>query len=151
MTTEQNLAEGVVVERTFDAPITRVWKALTDVNEMRQWYFDLKEFKPEVGFEFEFVVEHEGTTYHHLCRVTEVIPQQKIAYTWSYKAEPGDSLVAFELFDEGKKTRVKLTHTGIETFPKTPAYARKNFEAGWTAIIGSELKQFIEKKEKGKS
>jgi uncharacterized protein YndB with AHSA1/START domain len=151
MTTEQNLVEGVVVERTFDAPITRVWKALTDVNEMRQWYFDLKEFKPEVGFEFEFVVEHEGTTYHHLCRVTEVIPQQKIAYTWRYKAEPGDSLVTFELFDEGKKTRVKLTHTGIETFPKTPAYARKNFEAGWTAIIGSELKQFVEKKEKGKS
>lgn len=151
MTTEQNLAEGVVVERTFDAPITRVWKALTDVNEMRQWYFDLKEFKSEVGFEFEFVVEHEGTTYHHRCRVTEVILQQKIAYTWRYKAEPGDSLVTFELFDEGKKTRVKLTHTGIETFPKTPAYARKNFEAGWTAIIGSELKQFVEKKEKGKS
>lgn len=151
MTTEQNLAEGVVVECTFDAPITRVWKALTDVNEMRQWYFDLKEFKPEVGFEFEFVVEHEGTTYHHLCRVTEVIPQQKIAYTWRYKGEPGDSLVTFELFDEGKKTRLKLTHTGIETFPKTPAYARKNFEAGWTAIIGSELKQFVEKKEKGKS
>jgi uncharacterized protein YndB with AHSA1/START domain len=151
MTTEQNLAEGVVVERTFDAPVARVWKALTDVNEMRQWYFDLKEFKPEVGFEFEFVVEHEGTTYHHLCRVTEVIPQKKIAYTWRYKAEPGDSLVTFELFDEGKKTRVKLTHTGIETFPKTPAYARKNFEAGWTASIGSELKQFVEKKEKGKS
>ena len=151
MTMEQNVAEGVVVERTFDAPITRIWKALTDVNEMRQWYFDLKEFKPEVGFEFEFVVEHEGTTYHHLCRVTEVIPQQKIAYTWRYKGEPGDSLVTFELFDEGKKTRVKLTHTGIETFPKTPAYARKNFEAGWTAIIGSELKRFVEKKEKGKS
>ena len=151
MTTEQNVAEGVVVELAFDAPVMRVWKALTDVNEMRQWYFDLKEFKPEVGFEFEFVVEHEGTTYHHLCRVTEVIPQQKIAYTWRYKAEPGDSLVTLELFDEGKKTRVKLTHTGIETFPKTPAYARKNFEAGWTAIIGSELKQFVEKKEKGKS
>ena len=151
MTTEQNLAEGVVVERTFDAPITRVWKALTDVGEMRQWYFDLKEFKPEVGFEFEFVVEHEGTTYHHLCRVTEVILQQKIAYTWRYKGEPGDSLVTFELFDEGKKTRVKLTHTGIETFPKTPAYARKNFEAGWTAIIGSELKQFVERAKKGKS
>jgi len=148
MTTEQNLTEGVVVERTFDAPVARVWKALTDVKEMREWYFDLKEFKAEVGFEFEFVVEHEGTTYHHLCRVTEVIPQQKIAYTWRYKGEPGDSLVTFELFDVGDKTRVKLTHTGIETFPKTPAYARKNFETGWTAIIGSELKQFVEKTEK---
>jgi uncharacterized protein YndB with AHSA1/START domain len=151
MTTKNQLAGTVLVERTFSAAPERIWKALTDVEEIRRWYFDLKEFKPEVGFEFEFVVEHEGTTYHHLCRVTEVIPQQKIAYTWRYKAEPGDSLVTFELFDEGKKTRVKLTHTGIETFPKTPAYARKNFEAGWTAIIGSELKQFVEKKEKGKS
>jgi uncharacterized protein YndB with AHSA1/START domain len=151
MTTEHNLAEGIVVERKFDAPVARVWKALTDVEQMRQWYFDLKEFKPKVGFEFEFVVEHEGTTYHHLCRITEVIPQQKIAYTWRYKGEPGDSLVTFELFDEGDKTRVKLTHTGIETFPKTPAYARKNFESGWTAIIGSSLKQFVEKKQKGKS
>ena len=60
----------------------------------------LKEFKPEVGFEFEFIVEHEGTKYHHLCRVTEVIPQRKIAYTWRYKGEEGDSLVTFELFAE---------------------------------------------------
>src|ERR1700681_4543146 len=139
MATKSNFAEAVVIERTFNAPIARVWKALTDVEDMKHWYFDLKEFKPEVGFEFEFSVEHQGTTYHHLCRVTEVIPQKKIAYTWRYKAEPGDSLVTFELFDEGKKTRVKLTHTGIETFPKTPVYARKNFEAGWTSIIDSEL------------
>ena len=51
----------------------------------------------------------------------------------------------------GDATRLKLTHTGIERFPKTPAYARKNFEAGWTAIIGSELKQFLEGKQKVKS
>jgi hypothetical protein len=44
-------------------------------------------------------------------------------------------------------TRLRLTHEGLETFPKTPAYARKKFEAGWTAIIGTELKQFVERKE----
>jgi uncharacterized protein YndB with AHSA1/START domain len=149
MTKTNDLAGAIIVERTFDAPVGRVWTALTDVNEMRQWYFDLKEFKAETGFEFEFVVEHEGNTYHHLCKVTEVIPEKKIAYTWRYKGEPGDSLVTFELFSEGNKTRLKLTHTGIETFPKTPAYARQNFEAGWTAIVGSELKQFLERS-KGK-
>jgi uncharacterized protein YndB with AHSA1/START domain len=150
MTTKMEQAEAVVVERTLNAPIARVWKALTDANQMRQWYFDLKEFKPQVGFEFEFVVEHEGNRYHHLCQVTDVVPQKKIAYSWRYKGEPGDSLVTFELFGEGNKTRVKVTHTGIETFPKTPAYARKNFENGWTAIIGAELKQFVEKS-KGES
>ena len=151
MTTKGNLAEAVVIERTFNAPVARVWEAITDVEEMRRWYFELKAFKPEVGFEFEFIVEHEGMTYHHLCKVTEVIPQKKIAYTWRYKGEPGDSLVTFELFGDDDKARLKLTHAGIETFPKTPAYARKNFEAGWTAIIGSELQQFLEGEKTGKS
>ena len=146
MNTTRDLTDAVIVERTFDAPAGRVWTALTDVNEMRQWYFDLKEFKPEIGFEFEFVVEHEGNTYHHLCKVTDVIPQKKIAYTWRYKGELGDSLVTFELFPHGDKTRLKLTHNGIETFPKTPAYARENFETGWTTLIDSELRQFVEGK-----
>ena len=151
MNTKEQTAKAIIVERIFNAPVARVWDALTDVDQMRQWYFDLKEFKPEIGFEFEFVVEHEGNSYHHLCRVTEVVPQKRIAYTWRYKGEPGDSLVTIELSPEGEKTRLKLTHSGIETFPKTPAYARKNFENGWTAIIATELKQFVEKTEKRKS
>jgi uncharacterized protein YndB with AHSA1/START domain len=146
MTTKTESTNAVIVERSLNAPIARVWEALTDVDQMREWYFDLKEFKPQIGFEFEFVVEHEGNSYHHLCKITEVVPQKRIAYTWSYKGEPGDSLVTIELSPEGEKTRLKLTHTGIETFPKTPAYDRKNFEAGWTEIIGSELKKFVERK-----
>lgn len=144
MNQKTELTGAVVVERIFNAPIARVWQTLTDVDQMRAWYFDLKEFKPEPGFEFEFVVEHEGNNYHHLCKVTEVIPEKKIAYTWRYKGEPGDSLVTFDLFPEGEKTRLTLTHTGIETFPRTPAYARKNFEMGWTAIA-TELEQFLQK------
>ena len=148
MTTKNQLAEVVVVERTFNAPVARVWNALTDVEQMRAWYFDLKEFKPEVGFQFEFTVEHEGVKYHHLCEVTDVAPQKKLAYSWRYKGQPGDSLVTFELSAKGDKTRLKLTHEALETFPKTAAYARKNFETGWTQIIGSSLKQFVEKTQK---
>jgi len=72
-------SEPLIIERTFNAPVAKVWNAITDVDQMRQWYFDLKEFRAEVGFEFEFVVEHDGMTYHHLCKITEVIPQKKIA------------------------------------------------------------------------
>jgi uncharacterized protein YndB with AHSA1/START domain len=144
MTTKATTTKAIVIERTFDAPVTRVWKALTDVDQMRQWYFDLKEFKPEVGFEFGFVVEHKGNTYDHRCRITEVIPQKKIAYTWRYEGHEGQSLVTFELFPESEKTRLKLTHEGLETFPKTAAFARENFEKGWTESIGSELKKFVE-------
>ena len=144
MTTKTDVTETVVIERSFNVPVARVWEALTNVDDMRVWYFDLKEFKPEVGFEFEFTVEHEGTKYHHLCKITEVIPQKKIAYTWRYAGEEGNSLVTFELFTDGGKTRLKLTHDGLETFPKLPAYAKTNFEKGWTEIIGSSLKQYVE-------
>ncbi len=144
MTTKNQVEEAVLIERTFNAPPERIWKALTDVKEMRQWYFELKKFKPEVGFEFEFVVEHEGMKYHHLCKVAEVILQKKLAYTWRYKGHVGDSLVTFELFPAGDKTRLKLTHEGLETFPKTPSFARNNFMQGWTQIIGSSLKNFLE-------
>jgi uncharacterized protein YndB with AHSA1/START domain len=145
MTTKTEAAKALVLERTYHAPVARVWKALTDVDQMRAWYFDLKEFKPQVGFEFGFVVEHEGNTYDHRCQVTEVIPQKKIAYTWRYQGHEGNSLVTIELSPDGDKTRLKLTHEGLETFPKTPAFARGNFEKGWTAIIGTELKQFVER------
>jgi uncharacterized protein YndB with AHSA1/START domain len=146
MPTKSEVAETVVIERTFNAPVTRVWKALTDADQMREWYFDLKEFKPEVGFEFGFVVEHNGNTYDHRCKVTEVIPQKKIAYSWRYEGHEGNSLVTIEISPDGDKTHLKLTHQGLETFPKTSAFARENFEKGWTAIIGTELKQFVERK-----
>jgi len=146
MNTKSERTDAVILERTLDAPVAKVWKALTDIDQMRQWYFDLKEFKPEVGFEFGFVVEHEGNTYDHRCRITEVIPQKKIAYTWRYHGDEGNSLVTFELFPEGEKTRLKLTHEGLDTFPKTAAFARENFEKGWTQIIGTDLKQFVERK-----
>ena len=151
MTTKTETAEALVLERTYNAPVARVWKALTDVDQMREWYFDMKEFKPEVGFEFGFVVEHEGKTYDHRCKVTDVVSQKKIAYTWRFHGHEGNSLVTFELFPDGDKTRLKLTHTGLETFPKTAAFARENFEKGWTQLIGTELKQFVEKTKKGKS
>ena len=143
MTAKDNLAEALVIERTFNAPVARVWKALTDVEQMRQWYFELKEFKPEVGFEFEFSVEHKGMNYHHLCKITEVIPQKKLVHTWRYKGHEGNSLVTFELFADGNETRLKLTHDGLDSFPKTSAFARENFKQGWTAIT-AELQEFLE-------
>ncbi len=136
--------EPLVFERTFNVSISRLWKALTDVEEMRHWYFDLQEFKPEIGFEFEFIVEHEGMSYHHLCKITEVVQQKKIAYTWRYQGHEGNSLVTWELFADGGKTRLKLTHEGLETFPQTAAFARNNFIQGWTQIIGTSLKDYLE-------
>lgn len=139
-------AEPFVIERTFNAPIDKVWTAITDRNQMKQWYFDIADFKPEVGFEFTFSAGSEGKKYVHLCKITEVQPGKKLSYSWRYEGYKGNSIVTFELFDEGGATRLKLTHTGLETFPmNNPDFARESFAAGWTYIIGSSLKEFAEK------
>ena len=138
--------EPLVIERTYNAPADMVWNALTDSKQMQQWYFTIPVFKPVVGFEFQFEGGSEQQTYLHLCKVTEVIPGRKITYSWKYDGYTGSSSVTWELFDEGKKTRVRLTHEGLETFPQDkPDFAKESFAGGWTHIIGKSLLEFLEK------
>jgi uncharacterized protein YndB with AHSA1/START domain len=137
--------EPVVVERTLNAPVQKVWEAITDNAKMKQWYFDLEAFKPEVGFEFRFYGGTEENKYLHICKITEVVPLKKLTHSWRYDGYPGDSFVTYELFREGDKTRLRLTHTGLETFPSEPDFARTNFEMGWNHIIGKSLPEYLEK------
>jgi uncharacterized protein YndB with AHSA1/START domain len=132
------------IERMYNAPIQTVWRALTDKEEMKKWYFDLPEFKPEVGFEFRFTGGTENNSYLHICTVTEVVEGRKLTHSWRYDGYEGNSFVTFELFDEGEKTRLKLTHAGLETFPQDKAdFARENFVQGWTAILGTALADYL--------
>lgn len=139
--------EPVIIERTLNAPAMKVWKALTDKNQMKQWYFDIKEFKPKVGFEFQFEgIGKEGKRFLHLCKVTEAEFCKKLTHTWRYEGYEGISYVTFELFAGGEnQTRLKLTHTGLETFPDTSDFAKQNFVEGWTHIIGKSLKEYLER------
>ena len=138
----------IIIERTFHAPVANVWKALTDKHEMKKWYFDVSDFKPEVGFEFEFSGGSDEKTYRHLCKVLEAVPEKKLSYSWRYDAYEGNSILNFELFGEGNDTRLKLTHSGIDTFPREKDFARSSFTEGWTHIINTSLKDYLEGKEK---
>jgi len=95
--------EAIVIERTFNAPVARVWKALTDVDQMRVWYFDTKEFKPEVGFEFGFVVEHKGNTYDHRCRITKVTRKRKSPIPGDTKDTKGTRWLRLNCFPKAKR------------------------------------------------
>ena len=142
--------EPIVIERTLNAPVEKVWKAITDKDQMKKWYFDIENFKPEVGCEFQFIGGNEDNTktYIHLCKITEVIAGKKLTYSWRYKSYEGISFVTFELFAEGDKTKLKLTHEGLETFPASNSDLRKeNFAEGWTYIIGRSLPGYVEETE----
>jgi uncharacterized protein YndB with AHSA1/START domain len=140
--------EPVIVKRSYSASEETVWRAITDLEQMRQWYFPmLGEFEPEPGFETRFDVQHGGKVFVHIWKIKEVVPLKKISYEWRFGGYPGDSVVSWELFPEPGGTRIMLTHSGIETFDgdNNPDLAKHNFIAGWTDFVGNKLKAFVEK------
>ncbi|WP_300600634.1 SRPBCC domain-containing protein [Niabella sp.] len=147
MESAQSNKATVTKEVVLDASSDRVWRALTDKDQMKEWYFTLTDFKPEVGFEFSFSGKGtKGDEYIHLCRVTQVIPGKKLQYTWAYKTYPGTSLVTFELTPEGTKTRLRLTHEGLETFAQNgPDFVAGSFNKGWTALIEESIGAYLKK------
>ena len=100
--------EPLVVERTLNAPAALVWQALTTRDALGRWSFEMPDFRPEVGCEFTFDGEKDGVKYHHHGRVTDLIPQKRMAWSWRYVGHPGDSQVNFDLLAEGARTRLRL-------------------------------------------
>jgi uncharacterized protein YndB with AHSA1/START domain len=131
--------EPFVIERTFPHSVAQVWPAIATRAGIEKWFFDFVGFEPKVGSEFSFFVEHDGNKYDHRSVVTEVVPEKKIAYTWRFEGHEGDSLVTMELFPENGGSRLKVTHEGLDSFPKLPQFDRGNFAKGWTKLIGTEL------------
>jgi len=139
--------QPIVLERIFNVPISQVWKAISDRDEMAKWYFDLVEFKAETGFKFQFSGgPSPERQYLHICEITGVVNERKLSYSWRYDGYRGNTLVTFELSErEDNSTLLKLTHSGLETFPEeNPDFAKANFVKGWNEIINESLKKYLE-------
>jgi uncharacterized protein YndB with AHSA1/START domain len=136
----------LIVERTYNAPIQRVWKAITDRDQMKEWYFEIEEFKTEKGFKFHFTGGDENVKYLHECEVLVCDPPNKLSYSWTYPGYKGYSVLTWELFSEGEsKTRLRLTHEGLESFPQdNPNFRVESFTEGWNYFVHEALPAFVE-------
>ena len=108
----------VLFERRFAAPRERVWRALTDPEELAGWLAPA-EIDLQVGGSVVLKFDdgdERGT-------ITELRPTEVLAYTWN-EGET-DSLVRFELESEGDGTRLTLRHT-FEGEVDLPSYG-----GGW--------------------
>jgi uncharacterized protein YndB with AHSA1/START domain len=141
-----NREKPIVVERLLHASADRVWKAITEKEKMKEWYFDLKEFEAVPGFEFSFSGQNKtgDKEYLHLCKVLESVKDKKLSYSWRYKDYEGNSLVSFELLPANGEVLLRLTHEGLHTFPRIEDFARENFVEGWTQII-AQLEHYLDK------
>ncbi len=74
------------------------------------------------------------------------MPLKMLAYNWKYEGISRDSFVKFELFEENKMKKLRLTHQVLEDFPdEIPEFNGESFVEGWTFFIKKSLKEFLEK------
>lgn len=122
-------------ERRYRQPIERVWRAITDPPEIRQWFPSDVEGDRAVGAELLFVddaqraaaresgepTRADGPMIHG--RVVSYDPPTVFAFTW------GGELLRFELMREGDETVLVFTH-----LLSHPSVAARN-AAGWHACL----------------
>lgn len=112
------------IERIFDAPRDRVWRALSDPNLIAQWWgrgnkLVIEKFELEKGGHWRFV-EHSPQGVHGFeGRFREVTPPGRVVQTFEWDGMPGYVVIeTLELEDLGdgrtKLVNVSLFHTSEE-------------------------------------
>ena len=136
----------------LDAPRSRVWRAITDVNQFNQWFgVNLTSpFTP--GAEVSGNMTHPK--YSHMTMsiwIESVEPERFFSFRWhpyaieervDYSAEP-TTLVTFTFEDSGKGTRLTIVESGFDSIPESRrAKAFSMNERGWTGQA-ENIRKFV--------
>ena len=135
----------IIVGKSYPVSKEKVWSALTNLEEMKQWFFpDILEFKAEVGFETRFLITNEGRNFTHIFKVMESVPYEKLKLSWKYEEWSGDSTACFEMSETDGQTNLSITCIILEDFPDDiPEFNRESAVAGWEYILGEALKNHL--------
>ncbi len=112
------------IERTFDAPRDRVWKAFTTPELLAQWWgrgnkLVIERYELERGGHWRFVEHSDGGEHGFEGRFREVTPTSRLVQTFEWDGMPAHVITeTIELEEVGAgKTRVvntSLFHTPEE-------------------------------------
>jgi uncharacterized protein YndB with AHSA1/START domain len=114
-------------EIVIDAPIAKVWKHITDPEKIAGWLMP-NDFEAKAGKDFSLDCKEQGKI---ACTVKEVVPPEKLVYSFKSKVTKIDTLVTITLVKEGKGTRVTLIHTGWDALPPGEQGVADIFGGGW--------------------
>jgi uncharacterized protein YndB with AHSA1/START domain len=108
------------------APVSRVWRALTDYREFGEWFRVKLEGPFVAGQEARGQITHPGYEHLQLTMVVQRIePERLFSYTWHpYGIDPKvdysketPTLVEFRLEKSAKGTLLMLTESGFDNVP----------------------------------
>jgi uncharacterized protein YndB with AHSA1/START domain len=102
------------VERVFDAPRDRVWRAMTDPKLVAQWWgrgnkLDVVTWEFKRGGHWRFVEHADGQTHGFEGRYAEIDPPKKVVQTFEWDGMPGHTCLETMTLDDLGDGKTKLT------------------------------------------
>jgi len=135
---ERLASDTIRLERTLDAPVETVWRYLTEAELRQQWFMGGTDARP--GAEFELLNDHDNLSDEDVPYPEDYAPYKgKSWHETVIRFEPPRVLettfqggkngrVTFELFPEGDRSRLVVTHSGI-----TSPTGFQDFGGGWNS------------------
>jgi len=132
---------AVRIERTFQAPVAKVFEAWTSEAVMRRWW------QAEIGWETSAAevdlrvggavrvvmrdpdkdVEHGGGGVY-----TEIEPPSRLAFTWLWDGDTRRTLIEIDFEEVDGATTVRFKHSGL-----WDEEAVRSHERGWSNVLAA--------------
>ena len=137
---ERTAPDTIRLERLLEAPPEKVWRYLTEAELRGRWFMGGTDATP--GGEFELLVDHDNLSddevpypesyaaYKGTVWTERVIRFQPLRLLETTFQGGKNGTVTYELFPEGERTRLVLTHSGI-----TSDTGAQDFGSGWNSHL----------------
>ena len=143
MATQTATKPSLTIKRRLNAPPAKVFAAWTDPEKVKGWMGpgEMKALHAEcdlrVGGRYRWVMRAPSGEEHDVGGVyREVVPNQKLVFTWAWKTMPErESLVTVLLKPDGDGTLLTLTHE--QFFDED---ARDRHHGGWNGALDKMVK-----------
>ena len=126
----------LVIRRLLKHDRAQVFSALTDPAKMAKWFYGMEtgqakvtsDLRPGGNFEIEMFNEkgEEECKLHGIY--LEIVPPERVVFTWTSQGSVKDTKVAIELFKRDGGTELVLTH-------ELPADMIESHRRGWTNCL----------------
>lgn len=114
-----------------------VFRSISEEKELQKWWVDIPILEKTVGGKvlFRFLKENSEMLEKDFViegKILEIIPNQKLSYTWKPVDDPDypNTVVTWTIVPKDNKTKVTVLHSGLE---KVKDYSHLN--NGWAYFI----------------
>jgi uncharacterized protein YndB with AHSA1/START domain len=125
----------LVIKRLLKRDRREVFSALTDPIKMAQWFYGMETGQAKVTMDLcpggKYLIEmfnEEGQNHQAHGTYLEIVPPERLVFTWTTEGFVADSRVTIELFERGEWTELVLIH-------ELPEDMIEPHRQGWTNCL----------------